>query len=184
MAGTLTSRGRGWTSPRSSPEWTLKVVLAGMDTAKAFQSLSGQPSLRGKASGELQLTGTGVDWAQARASVTGGGSVQLRDGALTTADVGAEVVPVLTAGLGGTGAQGRDWHGPESGAGHPTERPERAVPGPGRMGRVHEAHGVPVGHWHRDAGMAGWASISAWSSRGRSTLPSSSSRPSPAVRFQ
>ncbi|SDF08550.1 AsmA protein [Myxococcus virescens] len=84
---------------KQQPEWTLKVVLAGMDTAKAFQSLSGQPSLRGQASGELQLTGTGVDWAQARDSVTGGGSVQLRDGALTTADVGAEVAPVLTRGL-------------------------------------------------------------------------------------
>jgi AsmA protein len=84
---------------QKQPEWTLKVVLAGMDTAQAFQSLSGHPSLRGKTSGELQLTGTGADWAQARNSVTGGGNVQLRDGALTTADVGAEVAPVLARGL-------------------------------------------------------------------------------------
>ncbi|WP_241758682.1 AsmA family protein [Pyxidicoccus parkwayensis] len=94
---------------KKQPEWSLRVVLAGMDTAQAFQSLSGHPSLRGTASGELQLTGTGADWAQARNHVTGGGSVQLRDGALTTVDVGAKVTPILTQGfavLGHKGAAG------------------------------------------------------------------------------
>jgi AsmA protein len=76
---------------KEQPAWSLKAVLAGMDTAQAFQSLSGHQALQGKASGELQLTGTGADWAQARNDVVGGGNVQLRDGVLTTADLGAAV---------------------------------------------------------------------------------------------
>ncbi|MGZ3459331.1 MAG: AsmA family protein, partial [Archangium sp.] len=93
---------------KEQPAWSLKAVFAGMDTAQAFQSLSGHQLLQGKASGELQLTGTGADWAQARNNVVGGGNVQLRDGALTTADLEAAVAPALAQGLAVLGHQGAE----------------------------------------------------------------------------
>ncbi|MBZ4419118.1 AsmA-like C-terminal region-containing protein [Myxococcus sp. RHSTA-1-4] len=91
---------------QARPVWLLKAVLAGMDTAQAFQALSGHQPLRGLASGELQLNGAGSDWAEARSRVTGGGHVRLRDGVLTTADLGAEVAPVLGQGLAMLGYRG------------------------------------------------------------------------------
>lgn len=91
---------------KKQPEWSLKMALNGMDTAQAFQALSGHPSLKGKASGQLQLTGTGVDWDQTRNTITGDGNVQLRDGALTTASLGDKVTPVLTQGLTTLGHKG------------------------------------------------------------------------------
>ncbi len=91
---------------KKQPAWSLKAILAGIDTAEALQALSGHQALQGKASGELQLTGTGSDWVQARNKVTGGGNVQLRDGALMTADLEAAVAPVLAQGLAALGHQG------------------------------------------------------------------------------
>ncbi|NOK17388.1 AsmA family protein [Corallococcus carmarthensis] len=100
---------------KKQPEWSLKAVLTGMDTAQAFQSLSGHPSLQGRASGNLQLTGTGADWDQARNTLTGFGNVQLQDGALMTANLGETVTPVLTApGQKGTaGTAGKTAQGTE-----------------------------------------------------------------------
>ncbi|MCY0998171.1 AsmA family protein [Myxococcus sp. MISCRS1] len=91
---------------KSRPAWTLKADLEGMDTARAFQALSDQSSLQGRASGELHLVGQGLDWATQREHVTGGGSVRLRDGALSTADLGATLAPVLARGLTQLGQPG------------------------------------------------------------------------------
>ncbi|NTX05082.1 AsmA family protein [Myxococcus sp. CA040A] len=91
---------------KSQPAWTLKANLDGMNTAQAFQALSGQSSLQGLASGELQLNGSGLDWTQVRDRVTGGGSVRLRDGALTTADLGGALAPALSQGLSALGQKG------------------------------------------------------------------------------
>lgn len=91
---------------KSQPAWTLKANLQGMDTAQAFQALSGQSSLQGLASGELQLNGSGLDWARVRNGVTGNGSVRLSNGVLTTADLGGAVTPALTKGLTALGHKG------------------------------------------------------------------------------
>lgn len=91
---------------KSQPAWTLKANLQGMDMAQAFQALSGQSSLQGLASGELQLDGSGLDWARVRNGVTGSGSVRLSNGVLTTADLGGAVAPVLSQGLTALGKKG------------------------------------------------------------------------------
>lgn len=91
---------------KSQPAWTLKANLQGMDTAQAFQALSGQSSLQGLASGELQLNGSGLDWARVRNGVTGDGSLRLSNGVLTTADLGGAVAPVLSQGLTALGKKG------------------------------------------------------------------------------
>ncbi|MFY2556451.1 AsmA family protein [Corallococcus terminator] len=91
---------------KSQPAWTLKANLEGMDTAQAFQALSGQSSLQGLASGELQLDGSGLDWARVRNGVTGRGNVRLSNGVLTTADLGGAVAPVLSQGLSALGQKG------------------------------------------------------------------------------
>ncbi|WP_254380250.1 AsmA family protein [Corallococcus exiguus] len=103
--GRMDLRGSQVDLTKKQPEWSLKAVLTGMDTAQAFQSLAGSQALRGRASGDFQLTGTGTDWNQIRNTLTGSGTVQLGDGALTTANLEEKVTPLLT-GSGQTGARG------------------------------------------------------------------------------
>ncbi|WP_342380486.1 AsmA family protein [Myxococcus stipitatus] len=91
---------------QAQPKWSLKAKLEGLDTAQAFTALSGNTPMQGKASGQLALTGTGLDWARIRQELTGTGDLQLREGVFTKTDLGATLTPVLTQGLLSLGQKG------------------------------------------------------------------------------
>ncbi|MCP3102868.1 AsmA family protein [Myxococcus sp. K15C18031901] len=84
---------------KAQPEWSLRATLDGLDTAKAFQALTGHSSLQGAASGDLQLSGAGLDWERVRNQMTGTGTLRLRDGVYTSTDLGATVAPAVSQGL-------------------------------------------------------------------------------------
>ncbi|WP_237726590.1 AsmA-like C-terminal region-containing protein [Corallococcus coralloides] len=91
---------------KAQPAWSLKATLDGMDTAKAFQALTGRSSLQGAASGDLQLSGAGLDWERVRDQMTGTGSLRLREGVYTSTDLGETVVPAVSQGLEALGKKG------------------------------------------------------------------------------
>ncbi|QSQ17040.1 AsmA family protein [Myxococcus landrumensis] len=91
---------------QAQPTWNLKAKLEGLDTAQAFTALSGSTPLQGKASGQVELSGKGLDWTRIRQEMTGTGSMQLRDGIFTKTDLGATLTPALTQGLLSLGQKG------------------------------------------------------------------------------
>ncbi|WAM28200.1 AsmA family protein [Myxococcus sp. NMCA1] len=91
---------------KAQPVWSLRATLDGMDTAKAFQALAGHSSVQGAASGDLQLSGTGLDWERVRDQMTGTGTLRLRDGVYTSTDLGATVASSVSQGLEALGKKG------------------------------------------------------------------------------
>nr|WP_241758613.1 AsmA-like C-terminal region-containing protein [Pyxidicoccus parkwaysis] len=91
---------------KAQPVWSLKATLDGMDTAKAFQALTGHSPLQGAASGELHLSGAGLDWERVRDQMTGTGTLRLREGVYTSTDLGATVAPAVSQGLEALGKKG------------------------------------------------------------------------------
>ncbi|MHA7628996.1 AsmA family protein [Corallococcus sp. M7] len=91
---------------KAQPVWSLKATLDGMDTAKAFQALTGHASLQGAASGDLQLSGAGLDWERVRHQMTGTGTLLLREGVYTSTDLGETVASTVSQGLEALGKKG------------------------------------------------------------------------------
>ncbi|BDG02908.1 AsmA family protein [Anaeromyxobacter oryzae] len=99
------------------PAWRLAGRLSGLDLAAATKALSGDSPLAGALGGTLDVEGTGTEWATIREGVHGLAELALKDGVLTTADLGAPVRAAVSrvlrvAGRGGgagqvAGADGR-----------------------------------------------------------------------------
>ncbi|WP_375757340.1 AsmA-like C-terminal region-containing protein [Corallococcus exercitus] len=102
---------------KAQPVWSFKATLDGMDIAKAFQALAGHSSLQGAASGDLQLSGAGLDWERIRDQMTGTGTLRLRDGVYTPTDLGATVAPAVSQALEALGMKGASESAREAGQG-------------------------------------------------------------------
>jgi len=87
----------------AQPTWNLKAKLDGVDMGQALTSLAGAAPVLGKLTGALDLEGAGVDWASLRKTLTGQGALALKEGALTTTDVGGEVLGAVAKGLEAAG---------------------------------------------------------------------------------
>jgi AsmA protein len=90
----------------AEPKWNLKAKLESVDMAKALTSLGGAAPLAGKVTGALDLTGAGVDWNALKKALTGNGGITLKDGALTTTDLGDKVLGAVSQGLKAAGRSG------------------------------------------------------------------------------
>jgi AsmA protein len=88
------------------PSWKLAAKLAALDLGSAMQSFTGAQPLVGKLSGTLRVAGRGTDWETLRDGLTGLATLALRDGALTTTDVGDRVLGGLAAALEASGRAG------------------------------------------------------------------------------
>jgi AsmA protein len=88
------------------PSWSLATKLENVDMGQALQAMKGSAPVLGKLSGTLNLDGAGVDWPTLRKQLTGHGAVALKDGALTTADLGGEVLGKVAQGLRAVGKGG------------------------------------------------------------------------------
>ncbi|HEX9289981.1 MAG TPA: hypothetical protein VF904_10680, partial [Anaeromyxobacteraceae bacterium] len=64
---------------------------------------AGAAPVLGKLTGALDLDGAGVEWASLRKALTGKGALALKEGALTTTDVGGEVLGAVAKGLQAAG---------------------------------------------------------------------------------
>ena len=81
------------------PAWNLKAKLEGVDLGQALSAFAGSAPVVGKLAGALDLQGAGVDWASLEKALTGDGTLSLKEGALTTADLGGEVLGAVAQGL-------------------------------------------------------------------------------------
>jgi AsmA protein len=81
------------------PTWNLKSKLDGVDLGQALTALSGSAPVVGRATGALDLSGAGVDWASLKKALTGQGALSVKEGALTTADLGGKVLGAVSQGL-------------------------------------------------------------------------------------
>ncbi|MBX5484714.1 MAG: AsmA family protein [Myxococcaceae bacterium] len=81
------------------PRWNLRARLQQLDVERAMAAVSGAAPLQGRVDAALDLRGEGADWATIRRALTGTGTIALRDGVLTTADLGAQIGPAVTEAL-------------------------------------------------------------------------------------
>lgn len=81
------------------PEWTLRARLEGVDVGAMAQAISSDQPLVGRLEGTIDVSGSGAAWEHVRRSASGTAAVGIHDGALTTGDVGAQVLSVAADAL-------------------------------------------------------------------------------------
>ena len=90
----------------SAPKWDLATRLENVDLGQALQAFAGSAPVLGKVTGALELNGAGVDWPTLQKALTGQGSIAIKEGALTTTDLGGEVLGKVAQGLRAVGKGG------------------------------------------------------------------------------
>jgi AsmA protein len=85
------------------PRWNLKARMSGVDAAMAMSALGGSSPLQGKVEAALDLGGRGSAWEQVRNSMTGSAVLALKEGVLTTTDLGHAVAFAAASSLGRLG---------------------------------------------------------------------------------
>lgn len=91
---------------QANPRWNLKAKLDAVELGQALQSFAGAAPLAGKLNGALDLDGTGVDWATLRQALTGRGALAVKQGELTSTDLGGQVLGAVSKGLQAVGKGG------------------------------------------------------------------------------
>jgi AsmA protein len=85
------------------PTWKLVARLTNLDLEKTLSAFAGRAPLLGKLDGTLDVDGTGTEWEKMRDGLTGLAGLAVKDGALTTADLGASVLGGVSQGLAALG---------------------------------------------------------------------------------
>lgn len=88
------------------PTWKLEAKLSGLDLEKALTAFAGHAPLLGKADGTIDVAGQGTEWEKMRDGLSGVVALDVKDGALTTADLGGSVLGSLGKGLEALGRGG------------------------------------------------------------------------------
>lgn len=88
------------------PTWTLAAKLSGVDLEKTLSAFAQRAPLLGKLDGDLEIDGAGTDWEKMRDGLTGLAALAVKDGALTTTDLGASVLGGVAKGLEALGRPG------------------------------------------------------------------------------
>ena len=81
------------------PSWNLKARLEQVDLGQAFQAIAGTAPLQGRTSGSLDLAGAGANWDALKKVLTGAGALSVKEGALTTTDLGDQALGAVAQGL-------------------------------------------------------------------------------------
>jgi AsmA protein len=85
------------------PTWKLAAKLTGLDLEKTLSAFAQRAPLLGKLDGTLDVDGQGTDWDRMRDGLDGLAALAVKDGALTTADLGASVLGGVSQGLAALG---------------------------------------------------------------------------------
>ncbi len=88
------------------PRWRLAAKLDAVEVGEALRSLSGSAPVTGKLGGTVDLDGAGVDWPRLQKALTGRGALALKQGELTTVDLGGQVLGSVSKGLQAAGMSG------------------------------------------------------------------------------
>jgi AsmA protein len=88
------------------PSWKLAARLQGLDLERAMSAFAGRAPLLGMVDGTLEIDGKGTEWEKLRDGLTGLAALAVKDGALTTTDLGDQVLGGLAKGLDAFGRGG------------------------------------------------------------------------------
>ncbi|HEY6098249.1 MAG TPA: AsmA-like C-terminal region-containing protein, partial [Anaeromyxobacter sp.] len=103
FGGRVSGSGTRVSLAEREPTWRLAARLSSLDLGQALGAFAGRSPLAGKLDGTLDLAGAGADWEAVRRAVTGLAALAVKDGALTTTDLGDEVLGALSKGLAASG---------------------------------------------------------------------------------
>ena len=85
------------------PSWKLAASVRGLDLEKAMTAFAGHAPLLGKVDGTLDVDGKGTEWEKLRDGLAGIAALAMKEGTLTTADLGGEVLGGVAKGLSALG---------------------------------------------------------------------------------
>jgi AsmA protein len=88
------------------PTWKLQAKLSGLDLEKTISAFEGHSPLLGKLDGTLDVAGEGTDWGKMRDGLAGLVALAVKDGALTTTDLGDKALGEVSQGLQTVGRGG------------------------------------------------------------------------------
>ncbi len=90
----------------AEPSWKLQARLSGVDAGKLVEGVESKVPLQGRLDAALNLEGEGADWAHIQKTVSGGGALSLREGALGSTDLGGQLAKVGALALRAAGRGG------------------------------------------------------------------------------
>ncbi len=85
------------------PSWKLAASLSALDLEKTLAAFAGRSPLLGKVDGKLEIAGNGTEWEKLRDGLDGLATLAVRDGTLTTTDLGGSVLGGIAQGLAAVG---------------------------------------------------------------------------------
>ncbi|HEX9050842.1 MAG TPA: AsmA family protein [Anaeromyxobacter sp.] len=106
FGGKVSGAGTSVSLAQPKPAWKLAANLAGLDVAQATKAFAGEAPLLGKLDGTLDVSGAGTDWNEVKKIVTGLAALAVKDGTLTTAGLGDQVLGGVAKGLQAAGRGG------------------------------------------------------------------------------
>jgi AsmA protein len=88
------------------PTWKLAARLEDLDLERALTAFAGRAPLVGRIDGTLNVDGEGTEWEKLRDGLTGLAALAVKEGALTTTDLGDQVLGAVAKGLDVAGRGG------------------------------------------------------------------------------
>ncbi len=85
------------------PTWKLAATLSGLDLEKTLSAFAGRAPLLGKVDGKLEIDGKGTEWEKLRDGLDGLAAIAVKNGTLTTTDLGNTVLDGIAKGLAAVG---------------------------------------------------------------------------------
>ena len=106
FGGRVSAAGTRVSLAEKVPTWKLDAKLSGLDLEKALTAFAGKAPLLGKADGTIEVAGQGTEWEKMRNGLDGVIALAVKDGALTTADLGGSILGGVEKGLAAVGRGG------------------------------------------------------------------------------
>jgi AsmA protein len=106
FGGRVSAAGTTVSLAEEIPSWKLAAALEGLDLEQAMTAFAGHAPLLGKVTGTLEVNGKGTQWEELRKGLAGLAALAIRDGTLTTTDLGAQVLGGVAQGLEALGRGG------------------------------------------------------------------------------
>lgn len=92
FGGRVSAAGTTVSLAQREPTWKLAADLTGVDLARATTAFAGRAPLLGKLDGRLEVSGAGTEWDRVRPILAGLAALAVKEGTLTTTDLGDEVL--------------------------------------------------------------------------------------------
>lgn len=106
FGGQVSAAGTRVSLAEKVPTWKLVAKLSGLDLEKTLTAFAQRAPLLGKLDGTLEIDGQGTEWEKMRDALSGLAGLAVKDGALTTTDLGAAVLGGVSKGLEALGKGG------------------------------------------------------------------------------